>query len=330
FRLGKPISNNLLSMTAEGKPDEAIAFLAKLAEIENQSEVDKFISDFNSNAYCEFPIDGDGLCCIRKTDPNDDRYPYVEGCHIDLQVYADSTEEAAFLMLFSDNYNLKALAAAADYFDVKPVFNEYGIYVNLHKKIAEFGLNYSLTDVGAVQQKMDEGIKSTWYDSEGGRMGLSYGAIDLSFDFDSKGGNIYVNERASDLQSVLGSYTAPAVSLSTLGFTYSEPDALCTFEDKQSKLSFSIHKPEWGDGKETWNVLFLKEVNGYLVAVWYYAPERKLEVQADKGNLSAKYDYFIDTGKYVNEYPDADKTTEHFQTVFDTKDTDVYGKAIDL
>ncbi len=323
--------NCVLCMTAEGKPEEAITFLAKLTGIEYQSAVNKLISDFNSNGSCSILFDGDGHCDIYKTAPNDGiSAPNVEGCYIKLLVSVDSAKEASYLKLFRDNYNVSALTAVADYFDVTPAFDKIDIKVNLNKKYAEFGLNYSLADVETIQQKMVDAAISNWYDSEMNRMGLSYGAVDLSLDFDSKDDNIFVTERTSDLRSALSSYAAPEVSLSTLGFNYSEKDALCIFEDKQNKLSFAVHNPEWGPSAETWNIVFLDEINGYLLAVWYYAPERKLVIQVGKGSSEAKYDYFIDTGKYANEYPAPDTVKAQFETVFDTKDDDVYGKAIAL
>jgi len=128
--------------------------------------------------------------------------------------------------------------------------------------------------------------------------------------------------------------TVPEVSLTTLGFYYTEKDALCIYEKKEENIQVAICKPEWGVRPATdnnWNVQVLHEVNGYLLVVWYYANEQKYTVQADKGNLTARYDYLIETGKYGNEWtPDTDTVKEHFSTVFDTKDDDVFAKAVSM
>ncbi|MBE3102245.1 MAG: hypothetical protein IMZ47_08265 [Firmicutes bacterium] len=128
--------------------------------------------------------------------------------------------------------------------------------------------------------------------------------------------------------------TAPEVSLSTLGFYYAEKDALCIYEDKEERIQVAIYKPEWGARMITdnnWNIEYLHEMNGYLLAVWYYANEQKYTVQADKGSSSARYDYFIETGEYGNEWtPDPDTVKEHFCTVFDTQDDDVFAKAVSM
>ena len=338
FIIGNPKFNGLpkyvLSMTAEGKTDESITFLSKLAGIEDENSINKFLEGFNKSGFCEFKSTDDVTFTIRKTDKNDGRYQYVEGCHIDLFVDLESSKAPGYITLVSDNYNINALSVAADYFDVTPNFDECGINVNLYKKSAEISVGYDVKDAMVIQQKMAQAVKSNWYDPDNGKMGLSYGMIDFEILFDNKGSKIFVSERTSDTQTTLSGYTAPEVSLSTLGFSYTEKDALCVFDDKEESIMVAICKPEWGVRPTTdnnWNVQYLHEINGYLLVVRYYADEQKYTVQADKGSLTAKYDYSIKTGKYGNEWtPDSDTVKEHFSTVFDTKDDDVFAKAIAL
>jgi hypothetical protein len=338
FNIGNPkfkgMPKYVLSMTAEGDTDETIKFLSKLAGIEDENSINKFIEEFNKGGFCEFKSTDGGTFTIRRTDQKDDRYQYVEGCHIDLWVDMDSSEAPRYIPLVSDNYNINALSVAADYFDVTPDFDECGINVDLYKNFAEIGVSYDVKDTMAVQQKMAQEIKSNWYDPDNGKMGLSYGMIDFEILFDNKGGQIYVNEKTSDMQTALGDYTAPEVSLSTLGFYYAEKDALCIYEDKKEGIQVAICKPEWGARPTTdnnWNIQYLHEMNGYLLVVWYYANEQKYSVQADKGSLTARYDYFIETGEYGNEWtPDTDTVKEHFCTVFDTQEDDVFAKAVSL
>ncbi|MEI7615780.1 MAG: hypothetical protein WCJ54_03620, partial [Actinomycetota bacterium] len=128
--------------------------------------------------------------------------------------------------------------------------------------------------------------------------------------------------------------TAPRVSLLALGFSYSEKDVLCIYEDKEEHIQVSVYKPEWGVRPTTdnnWNIEYLNEVNGYLLTVCYYANEQKYTVQAGKGSSTARYDYFIETGKYGNEWTsDTDTVKEHFYTVFGIKDDDVFTKAVSM
>jgi len=336
FIIGNPKFNGLpkyvLSMTAEGDKEETIKFLSKLAGIEDENSINKFIEEFKKSEFCEFKSTDGATFTIRKTNQKDDRYQYVEGCHIDLFVDLESSKAPGYITLVSDNYNINALSVIADYFDITPDFKECGIIVDLHKNFAEITVGYDIKDTIIVQQKMAQEVKSNWYDQNNGKMGLSYGMIDFEIMFDNKGSKIFVSERTSDTQTALCDYTAPEVSLSTLGFFYTEKDALCVFDDKEASIMVAICKPEWGTRPATdnnWNIQYLHEINGYLLVVWYYADEQKYTVQADKGSLTAKYDYSIETGEYGNEWtPDSDTVKEHFSTVFDTKDDDVFAKAI--
>jgi len=317
----------VLSMTAAGSTDEAIRFLSALSETPDDAKTAQYISDYNNYAFCEFPIEG-GLCTIRKTNPDDDRYAYLEGCHIDLTANPDSAAVSDFLTLFSDNYSLAALGVAADYFDVTPQYAQYDLYVNRHKNSAEMSLCYPTLDVAAIQKQMGDAVKSNWYDAQGGKMGLSYGKVDLTLLFDTKGGCIYLTESTSDLTTALRDYTAPDLSLATLGFNYAQQDALCIYEDKAQNFSVAIHRPEWGDRENSWNIEILQQRNGYLFAIWYNADTQCLNFQADKDGTTTRFDYAIDTGSFSGDYPDADTVKARFSEVFGTTQADVYKQAL--
>lgn len=324
---GKP--NYILSMTSEGKIDESIRFLAKLLGIEDEGSINKYLMDFNKSGFCEFQSSDGGLCTIRKTDQNDDRYQYVVGCHIDLRAREDSINVVNCLKLIKDNYSINALGMAANYFDVTPTFDTCSVYLNRYKHSAEISMAYDLKEVGIIQNRMATEIKVDWYDSKQGKMGLTYGLMDISFLFDANRSQIYVSEKSNELESALALYSAPDKSLTKLGFYYSDKDGICLYEDKAKGFSVAIHKPEWGNNGSSWNLECLQEVNGYLLVIWYYAKEQKLTIQADKGTLSAKYDYNITTGTYENEQPDSSKALKHFSAVFGSQD-DVYNKAVSL
>ncbi|MDZ4131973.1 MAG: hypothetical protein U1E11_02460, partial [Dethiobacteria bacterium] len=74
-----------LSMTASGNTDEAIAFLAALAGL-GEDEVLNLTDEYNRGGFCEFQSLNGATFAIRKTNPDDDRYEYVDGCHIDLWI----------------------------------------------------------------------------------------------------------------------------------------------------------------------------------------------------------------------------------------------------
>ncbi len=325
---GKPKFS--LSMTAEGKTDEAIAFLAQLAGIEDEDSKLKSIEEFKGGGFCEFKSADGATFTIKKTDPNDDRYEYVDGCHIDILANADDDALPRYISLVSDNYSLNALNAAADYFDIQPTYDQCAISLDYYKGSAEVSVRYDVKDAGAIQQKMAEELKPSWYDAENGRMGFTYGMIDFEIQFDSKEGQAYVRERIRDFKAPARDYAAPEVSLTTLGFYYAEKDALCIYEDKQNGISIAVHRPEWGTGGVDWNIEYLCNSNKYLVAVWYDADQQKYRIQADKGGSSAAYEYDINAGEYGNEWPDPETVKKQFISALGIKDDDVYPKALDM
>ncbi len=316
----------VLSMTAEGKADESIAFLAKLAGVEENGS--KYVEEFNGGGFCEFKSSDGATFTIRKTDSNDDRYEYVDGCHIDIVRVVDG-QVSAYIKLISDNFNLNALSASADYFDITPSFDVCGIYLNRHKSIGEVSVSYNAADAETVQQQMAQGLKPNWYDAERGSMGFSYGMVDLVFEFDGKGGKIRVSEKTTDFKSPARDYSAPEVSLTTLGFYYADKDAMCIYEDKQNGISIAIYKPEWGTGSVDWNIEYLFNANKYLVAVWYYADDHKYRIQADKDGSSAGYEYDINADTFGNEWPDFETVRKQFGKALDMQDGGFYPKALE-
>ncbi len=323
---GKP--RFVLSMTAEDKTDEAIAFLAQLAGIEESSQ--SKAEEFKGGGFCEFQSADGKTFTIRKTDAKDDRYDYVEGCHIDISINIDGGKTTEYKKLISDNYNLSALAAAADYFNTMPSLDVCGMNLNRFKGYAEITVAYDVKDAASVQQQMAKSLKPDWYDEQSARMGISYGMIDIVYSFDCNAGKIYVSERLKDFKTSGRDYTASEVSLVTLGFYYADKDALCIYEDKQNGISIAVHKPEWGTGGVDWNIEFLLNTNKYLVAIWYMADEQKYRIQADKDGSSAAYEYDIAAGQYGNEWPDPDTVKKQFGKAFDLQNDDVYPKALDL
>lgn len=325
---GRP--HYILSMTAEGKTDESITFLAKLAGIEDAQTAAQHAGDFKNGGFCEFPSAGGGeVFTIRATDPGDDRYEYVGGFHADIRVNLSDEEAVRYIQLVRDNFNVNALAAAADYFDVTPVFDECGIAVNLYKKEVITDLRYDVKDVAAVEKSLVKNVKGNWYDVENGKMGLSYGMLDIGLHFDSASGNIYVSETTNDMKSVLSAYVEAEVSFVKLGFQYFEKDQLCLYEVlKPHYMSVAVCRPDWGSLNDIdgWNIEYMDEVNGYSLRITYSEAEDKYRISVDKNKVCAAFDYLPSTKEYGEEYPDQDTVKRMFNGAFGTQDEDFYEK----
>lgn len=287
---GKP--HYILSMTAAGQTKQSIDFLAKLAGIEDVRTVAQYAEEFKKGGFCEFKSKDGTVFTVRKTNSDDDRYEYVDGCHIDISVNLADSEAPRYVQLVRDNFNVNALAAVADYFDTTPVFEECSIAVNLHKAEVSVDLRYAAGDLAAVQKSITEHVKSNWYDAQNGKMGLSYGILNIEYLFDGKGGNIYVSERSSELKSALYTYVEPENSLTKLGFGFDQDNVCGVYEQHEPHyMNVAVHRPEWGEFNENWNIEYLDEVNGYVLRITYDADEDRYHVSADKNNAGAAFDY---------------------------------------
>lgn len=319
----------ILSMTAEGKIDESIAFLAKLAGITDAQTTAQQAEDFKNDGYCEFDGVGNAVFTIRETDRGDDRYEYVKGFHAEIWINLTEAQVPRYFSLIRDSFNVNALTAARDYFDVTPVFDECAIAVNLHKKQVCVEMRYTVADVAAVQKSIAETVKSNWYDVKNGKMGFSYGIFGIELLFDGKGGNIYVNETTSDTKSVLSAYVEPEVSFAKLGFGFDLENICGVYEQHEPHyMSLAVHRPEWGEFDGGWNLEYYDTVNGYVMRITYHADEHKYRITADKNDVGGAFNYFPATGKYVDEHPDSDTIRQVFNGVFGTEGEDFYDKPI--
>lgn len=321
-------SQYTLSMTVNGNTDDAIAFLADLAGLDEDEKASR-TDEYNGGGFCEFQGKDGAIFTIRKTNPDDDRYEYVDGCIADILVNLTDADVPKYIQLFRDNFNVNALVAAADYFDTKPVLDEFDIAVNLHKKEALFALSYPVADVATVQTSMAENVKSNWYDAQNGKMGLSYGILDIEYIFDGKGGNIYVSERSSEMKSALSAYVEPEVSLAKLGFGFDQDGVCGVYEQHEPHyMNVAIHRPEWGEFAEDWNIEYMDNVNGYGLRITYNVNEDKYNIRIEKGEESAVFEYLPADKKFIGEYPDLDTVKRMFNDAFGTQGENFYDKPL--
>lgn len=318
----------VLSMTAEGKTDESIAFLANLAGLDDTAAA-QHAADFNSGGYCEFQSGDGSVFAVRGTDTNDDRYAYVDGCHIDITVDVSAAEMEKYTDFVQDNYNLNALASISEYLDIEPDFAQCDFNINLHKKQAGFSVVYPISDADAVLRNIAENVQSDWYDAENSKMGLSYGMITLGLGADPRGEGFYVDQTATELDTALSEYVAPETSLTKLGFGFDDAGTCGVYEQKEPHyMSIAIHRPEWGEFDGGWNIEYMDVVNGYAVRITYHADENKYRITADKNNVGGAFNYFPATGEYVDEHPDPDTIRETFNDAFGTQGEDFREKPL--
>ncbi len=317
-----------LSMTVEGRADDAIAFLAALAGLSEDEKASR-TDEYNGGGFCEFQGKDGAMVTIRKTNPDDDRYEYVDGCFIELTSLVDAADIEKYTSLVRDNYSLNALAPIAQYLDSQPDWGECGFELNLHKKEARASVVYHVSDADTVQRSMADKVKSDWYDTQSGSMGLSYGMIGIKIEFDSKADAVYVTQTASELDTALCKYVAPEFSLTKLGFGFDQNGVCGVYEQHEPHyMSVAIHRPEWGEFDGDWNIEFMDEVNGCLLRITYHAAENRYHISADKNKKGAAFDYMPDAMEYGGDYPDKETVNRVFSDAFDTQDETFYEKPL--
>jgi len=327
-------SRFVLSMTGSGDMFACVAYQADIAGL-SEDEKNARINEYLEGGYCH--IDGkDGRWVdIRRADPNDDRYAYVEadgqhgqngaGCVIDISYFIEGMDDACvekYMQLVRDNYSLDALAAVAEYMDVETDFAECGIYANQHKNEVKTSVVYDVPDVEAVRKKIAENLKSDWWEWNGNQeTWIQYDdQTGNKLIFDAAGGAVTISQESKlyGPDSGEGSFTA-------LGFTFNDAGTCGVYEEHEPFYnSVAVARPEWGTFSQEWNMEFNdSNVNGYSVVMWYYADEDRYEVQIDKDDISAKYTYFT-KGALEWCYPDTDTVRQMFNAAFGTEGDDFY------
>lgn len=286
----------VLFMTASGDISEAIAFHANQAGLGDDEKQNK-INEYLDNGFCQFKSGNGFTFTIRKTNPDDDRYEYAEGCLIEIEQYISTVDIEKYTNLARENYNLNAMSPLAEYLGAEPDWSVCDFSVNLHKNEARTSVIYHIADVDAAQQSIVENIKCDWHDEQNGSLGLTYGMLGIKIEFDSKGDSVYVTQTTSDFDKVLSDYIAPEVSLTKLGFGFDQ-DSLCGVYDQHEPhyMNVAIHRPEWGEFSDDWNIEYLDEVNGYTLRITYHASEDKYHITSDKNGTGAAFDYLQVSG----------------------------------
>ena len=315
-----------LGMTASGDTNESIIFIANLAEI-SEDEASKCKSDYNAGGFCEF-INKDGtIFTIRKTNANDDRYEYVDGCLIEITTTVDDENIEELRRLTQNNYNERAISVLVDHLSAKPEWNSFEFGVFLHKQQAQTSVLLKTSDVENIEDYVENNSEYDWYDNDNHRMQITYGQMINEITFDIDGEAIYVTQSSDVFDSALSEYEAPAVSLTKLGFGFNQ-DGVCGVyqEHEPHYMNVAVHRPEWGEFNEDWNLEYLDEINGYGLRITYNLAIDQYHIMVDKKGTSAGFDYLPSTNTYFGEYPDIDTVKKSFNEAFGTQDTEFYDK----
>ena len=203
------------------------------------------------------------------------------------------------------------------------------ITVNTQKsKFTQVSAVHAFDDPARLITELSEGLKYDWYDDQGICIGLSYGRITSGVKAYVESKTIIVDETLNDAAMASCDYVKPEVSLTSLGFSYSEQDVLCIYEKDNTRLA--IYRSEWGERKDKSNIEFFTNMNGYNFLIWYIKGEDRYTIQVDKGKSVAKYEYYGAENRYAGEFPDKETVQQLFKKAFGDAGEYQLNEAIDL
>lgn len=321
-----------LYIAAEGNMYAAVAYQADIA-ISGLSEEDKNdrFQEYSDNAFCEFTGTDGRVVTIRQTKPHDKNYENG-ACTIEIAFDVPAEDLDQYTGLIRDNYNLNALASVKEYLDIAPDFTECSIEVNLQNNETAVSVQYYVDDAEAVKGDVADNLESQWGEWYGHpSAGISYGMIRNTLVFDSRfGDTVLILQTSKELNTPLGAYVEPELSLIKLGFGFGEDGVCGVYEEREPHYkSVAVTRPEWGAFADDWNIeLCDSDVNGYSLIIWFHADEGRYDIQVDGNNKSCKFDYFPATSTYGEGYPDPDTVAQVFNAVFGTQGKDFQTKPL--
>ena len=329
----------VLSMTGSGNMFAVVAYQADVAGLglDDAGKMELLDEYVANDGFLEFTGKDGRIVTIKRADPNDDRYEYVEsdgshgisgaGCVVELTYNIPDADIEKYTQLVQDNYSVDALSPIADYFDTATDFAECGITVNVYKDEARAYAVYYLPDVISVQQIMQANGDAKWWEWDGmTQTALMYDNIESKLTFDTEGGAITVEQ----LQTELSVRPAAEGSLTALGFGFDDAGMCGVFEDREPHyISVAIARPEWGEFNEDWNIEFIDTaIKGYSLRITYHAKDGRYHISVDKDGESCAYDCYPEKDEFGWEYPDIETVHRMFGDAFDSQGKELYYPAL--
>lgn len=319
----------VLTYQAQGDVQAAVSALAKIAGL-TEDESNQAYNDFLKNDFCEFTGTDGRIFTLRLQKADDGK----NVCQIDLTYYVPDAELEKYTALIRDNYNTNALTSVKDFFPLDTDFAECSIEVNLQKNETNIAVQYYVDDLSTIKQRVSEDPKNETRDWNGiPAADISYGLIKSTLIFDEKNGKaILVLQSSKELTTALGGYIEPEFSLMKFGFGFDDAGVCGVYgQHEPYYMNVAIHRPEWGEFADGWNIEYLDQVNGYGLRITYDQNADSYHITLNKDNKDAAFDYFPAKGEsgYTGDYPDSDTVMQMFNAAFGTEGKDFYAKPLE-
>jgi len=120
-------------------------------------------------------------------------------------------------------------------------------------------------------------------------------------------------------------------TLLNLKFSPDEKNAVCIFEQHEGRYTnIEVHYPEWGE--KDYDLRFFTPVNDYGLVITYLKDKKCFYVAADKGDTYAKFFYYVDSDKRVDDGATGNMAVEqYFNNMYnDPSIDDIYSYSVSI
>ena len=120
-------------------------------------------------------------------------------------------------------------------------------------------------------------------------------------------------------------------TLLNLNFVPDEKNAVCIYEQHEGRYTnIEIHYPEWGE--KDYDLRFFTPINDYGLVITYTKDNKCFYVAADKGDTYAKFFYYLDSDKRIDDGATGGMTVEeYFNKMYNVPSIDdIYAHSVSI
>ena len=324
-----------LYLTAEGNPKEIALYFAGLLGITDESKLaeiaDTMDQEMAQDIYGTY-LGVPAFAMLKKTEAgyDYDQCTDVAGCRIELAVDIPADQTALYNNLILKNNNTAILGDFAPQLGEDTILKDLmSIYVNrVRPEKTEVYLLHRVDNAETLMATFGETLSPAWFDEPSKTFGLNYSRISGKYRFDTEHNIVFATLSPNDNSTPAGEFVKSEQSLFGFGFQPEDENGIYLYDDKASKVRIEIANPE-SAARPEWDMGFLFISNDYIVVMWYDADQKSLVIQTDKGDISAKCRYHVDTQTFDDFWPSEEMVLENLTKALGKTDGDVRLTAVE-
>jgi len=318
-----------LYLTAGGNPAEIARYFAGVLGITDETKIQEYADTMETEVaqdiygtYLGVPA----FAMLKKTEAGYD-YPEcteVNGCRVELSVDIPTEQTGLYNALILKNNNSAILGDLAPQLGEDTILKDLmNIYVNqVRPDKTEVYLLHKVESAETLMAAFNEKLSPAWFDEPSNTLGLFYSRISGKYRFDFERNTIFATLSPNDNESPASEFVKSEKSLFGFGFQPEDENGIYVYDDKASQVRIEIANPA-STARPEWDMGFLLISNDYVVVMWYDQDQQTLAIQTDKGDISAKCRYHVDTQVFDEFWPSEEMVLEHLNNALEETDGDV-------